>query len=308
AVELEGSVLEQQTSDDNDDSDSNSGSSESSDVELSVQEAAESSVEEGDDADAVDSFEDEDEDSDEDGDGDEDEDSDDVDDMDVDSEEEAQAQPAINASKAQYQFAMEELERFAPIGQELKTRLLEATIAYHSELLSCVSTASDSSSSDVPTSLKSARNDVDAILETMKQQQGYQVADNVVKFIQSTVQDMSDRYRYILLALEMFVAASVWGVESTARTLEEQTQFDEDLRALLDPRRSQAIARLLGIYLIGEEINLTKKASARATDRDRVNRIARTAAEIFRAAVPRRLQPIAAGQAQIHSQVTAQVA
>ncbi|KAG9319529.1 hypothetical protein KVV02_000564 [Mortierella alpina] len=43
-----------------------------------------------------------------------------------------QAQPAINASKAQYVTVMKELERFAPIGQDLKTRLLEAAIAYPS--------------------------------------------------------------------------------------------------------------------------------------------------------------------------------
>ncbi|KAF9946979.1 hypothetical protein BGZ72_010962 [Mortierella alpina] len=206
-----------------------------------------------------------------------------------------QAQPAINASKAQYLSVMDELERFAPIGPELKTRLLEAAVAYHSELMSHVSISSDSSSSIIPTGLKRTRDAVGAVLKEMKQKQGHDVADNVVKFIQSIVEDMSDRYRYIILALEMFVAASVWRAESSARTLEEQTQFDEDLRALLDPRRSQAIARLLGIYVIGDDINLTKKALARATDRDRVNRIARTAAQIFRAAVNKRLQPIAPG-------------
>ncbi|KAF9973826.1 hypothetical protein BGZ75_001016, partial [Mortierella antarctica] len=219
-----------------------------------------------------------------------------------------QAQPAINASKAQYVTVMKELECFAPIGQDLKTRLLEAAIAYHSELVSMVSLSSDPSSSIIPASLEDARKNVQTVLKAMQQQQGYEVADNVVSFIQSIVEDMSDRYRYIQLALQMFVAASVWGAESTARTLEEQTQFDEDLRALLDPRRSKVIARLLGIYLIGEEMDLTKQASARTMDRDRINRIARSAALIFRASITRRLQPIASGQAQIHSQVSTQVA
>ncbi|KAF9975384.1 hypothetical protein BGZ75_000556 [Mortierella antarctica] len=52
------------------------------------------------------------------------------------------AQPAINASKARFVAVIKELERFAPIGQDLKTRLLEATIAYHSELVTMVSLTS----------------------------------------------------------------------------------------------------------------------------------------------------------------------
>ncbi|KAF9556575.1 hypothetical protein EC968_008169, partial [Mortierella alpina] len=155
-----------------------------------------------------------------------------------------QAQPAINASKARYVTVMQELERFAPIGQELKTRLLEAAIGYHSALLSHVSLSTGPSSSSIP-ALENARHDVDAVLRDMKRQQAHYVAAQATVFIQSIVQDMSDRYQYIHLALSMFVAANVWSAEATAKTLEEQRRLNEDLRALLDPARSKSIARLL---------------------------------------------------------------
>ncbi|KAG9320066.1 hypothetical protein KVV02_004469 [Mortierella alpina] len=130
AASFDDSELEHQTEDDDDASDNDSSSS-----GLSGSQSTESTACAGeeDGTDAMDSDRD-------------DNDDDDNDDIDTEAEEGAlesapapahmaKAQPAINASKARYITVIRELERFAPIGQDLKNGLSEAAIAYHSELV-----------------------------------------------------------------------------------------------------------------------------------------------------------------------------
>ncbi|CAO3566149.1 unnamed protein product [Mortierella alpina] len=120
-------------------------------------------------------------------------------------------------------------------------------------------------------------------------------------YLQSIVHNMSRWYHWIHHALCLFVASIVW--DPSQRTADKKAQVDEDLRAILNTTRGRNIVRWTGNYLSGMDSNLPLRTTI--TDRERVQRIAITAARLLRECCPTLVLPsIPASQREIYADMT----
>ncbi|CAO3567057.1 unnamed protein product [Mortierella alpina] len=188
---------------------------------------------------------------------------------------------------------------FGSIGPSAKSNMEQAYTQYYYQLVMHM----ESGRSEIKDELVLAQDQLQTAAKQLRDGQVTSVVDATVQHLQGVVRDMSDRYRWTHLALCLFVAATIWG--PATESAEEKQERDEDLRALLDPRRSLSIAFWTGKFLVGEVMDTTSQPRNTMIDRSRVVRIAQTAAQMLRECCPgRHLSPVPAGHGAIMLQVS----
>ncbi|CAO3570964.1 unnamed protein product [Mortierella alpina] len=209
------------------------------------------------------------------------------------------AKKEIDTAKRQYNQAIKELEMFGSIEPSAKSNMEQAHTQYYYQLVMHI----ESGYSEIKDELALAQGRLQMAVKQLRDGQMTNVVDATVQYLQGVVRDMSDRYQWTHRALCLFVAATIWG--PATESAEEKQERDEDLRALLDPRRSLSIAFWTGKFLVGDVMDTTSQPRNTMIDRSRVVRIAQTAAQMLRECCPgRHLSPVPAGQSAIMLQVS----